>query len=160
MSILQSRKRFVFPKGDRPAADRTGSEAATPGDGAGWRAMVLRVSVHLDRGEWEPMRRVARQLALTCADDSRWPLCVAYATRRLESVEQARAVLLAAEPHFPEDAGIQYNLSCFAAQLGDLREARMYLRRAFQLNPVWRGAALQESDLAPLWEDLDDLETS
>jgi tetratricopeptide (TPR) repeat protein len=132
-------------------------DAITPEDGASLRTLVLRISAHMDLEEWESMRRAACQLATVYPEDPRWRLCVAYATRRLESLEQAKTILVKAEAHFPTDSSIKYNLSCLAAQLGELPAAKEYLRTAIELNPRWRNTAQQELDLEPLWDSLDDL---
>ena len=39
-------------------------------------------------------------------------------------------------------------------QLGDLESAKRYLKRAFEIDPNWRIAALDDKDLEPLWASI------
>lgn len=52
---------------------------------------------------------------------------------------------------FPREAAISFNLACYAAQSGDLDDARDCLRRAFELEPGLRQKALDDPELALLW---------
>lgn len=61
-----------------------------------------------------------------------------------------------AELLHPRDPEIQFNLACYEAQLGDLAAARNHLSRAFEIEPTLKLAALDDSDLEPLWAELAD----
>src|SRR5438477_243501 len=67
-----------------------------------------------------------------------WIVSYAYATRRVESVEAAKEILVNAEQRFPNEPVIPYNLACYEAQLNNIKAARQYLKRTFSLNPDWR----------------------
>ena len=54
-------------------------------------------------------------------------------------------------------AAAAYNVACFQALAGRLDEARPLLRRAFQLNPELADWAKQDTDLAALRDDLEEL---
>jgi len=99
------------------------------------------------------MREVAKRLAEFQPNDVQWTVSFAYATRRAESVEAARTILLNAEPKFPKEAVIPYNLACYECQLGNLETAKNYLKQAFKIDSSWRVAALHDPDLQPLWND-------
>ena len=45
-----------------------------------------------------------------------------------------------------------FNLACYAAQLGNLDEAKEHLARAIDLDRGIRMMVLDEPDLEPLWE--------
>jgi predicted Zn-dependent protease len=100
------------------------------------------------------MREIAKRLAQFQPNDIQWTVSFAYATRRAESVETAKEILLNAEPKFPKEAVIPYNLACYECQLGNVESAKNYLKKAFQIDSNWRLTALDDSDLQPLWDDL------
>jgi Tfp pilus assembly protein PilF len=83
-----------------------------------------------------------------------WAVSYAYATRRAESVEAAKEILLDAEPKFPNEAIIKYNLACYCCQTGETKNAKNYLKKAFEIDSTWRIAALDDDDLKPLWDSL------
>src|SRR5215211_3159726 len=49
-----------------------------------------------------------------------WPVSLAYATRRAQSLKAAKLILLEAATKHPEEPLIFYNLGCYECQLGDL----------------------------------------
>src|SRR5262249_9893551 len=104
--------------------------------------------------KWELMQEIAKRLADFQPDDVQWITSYAYATRRAESIPAAKEILLDAEPKFPQQALIKYNLACYFCQMGDIENAKNYLRKAFEIDLNWRKAALDDEDLRPLWDSL------
>ena len=82
----------------------------------------------------------------------------AYALRRVENggLGRARESLLSAPDQFPDEPVIPYNLACYAAQMGELDEARKWLRRSVAVGRFdkVKAMALADSDLAPIWEEI------
>ena len=72
------------------------------------------------------------------------------ATRRAISIHAARPILLEALQRFPEDATLHFNLGCYAAQLGELGEARRLVRKAIALDGAYRDLARTDPDLEPI----------
>jgi tetratricopeptide (TPR) repeat protein len=79
---------------------------------------------------------------------------LAYATRRADSLEAARAILLAAAEAHPSHAIIRYNLACYECQLGNISAAKEHLSEAFSLKPSCRETALTDPDLQPLLDGM------
>ena len=104
--------------------------------------------------KWELMQEIAKRLADCQPDHIEWTISRAYATRRADSIEAAKELLLNAEPKFPKEAAIKYNLACYFCQTGDVRTAKSYLKKALEIDLNWRLAALEDEDLKPLWESL------
>jgi hypothetical protein len=77
-----------------------------------------------------------------------------YATRRAYSIDVAMEILLNAVAKFPKEAAIPYNLACYHCQRREIENAKRYLRQAFEIDPNWRKAALEDEDLKPLWDSL------
>jgi Flp pilus assembly protein TadD len=82
----------------------------------------------------------------------------AYALRRATNggLTRARESLLPAADQFPDEPVIPYNVACYAAQLGELDEARTWLRRAFAVGrfETIQTMALSDADLTPLWDEV------
>jgi hypothetical protein len=92
-----------------------------------------------DQGEFQP-------------DDIQWMISLSYATRRADSIQAAKEILLNAEPKFPKEPAIKYNLACYFCQMGDIKTATSYLKKAFEIDLNWRMTALEDKDLKSLWE--------
>ncbi|GAG14228.1 unnamed protein product, partial [marine sediment metagenome] len=89
-----------------------------------------------------------------------WPECPdlyilgAYAIRRAEDVRAALEFLRSGEPCMADVANYWFNMACYHSQLGDLDEARTYVKKAVGLDKGFRMMALEDADLEPLWEEL------
>jgi len=107
--------------------------------------------------KWELMQEVAKRLAEFQPHDIQWTISLAYATRRAESIEAAKEILMQALQRHPDEAMVHFNLGCYASQLGDLTLAKAHLNRAFVIEPKCRLMALSDPDLEPLWGQLGNL---
>jgi tetratricopeptide (TPR) repeat protein len=116
--------------------------------------LALRIAIYRGLEKWELMQEIATRLAQFELDDVQWTISLAYATRRANSIEAAKQVLLNAQPKFPKEPAIKYNLACYFCQTGDIKTAKSYLKKAFEIDLKWRMAALEDEDLKPLWESL------
>jgi len=74
-------------------------------------------------------------------------ISLAYGTRRADSIQSANQILLKAESKFPREAIIKYNLACYCCQLGEIENAKHYLKKAFDIDLTWRVRALDDEDL-------------
>ncbi len=68
--------------------------------------------------------------------------------------QAAKEVLLNAEPKFPTEAAIKYNLARYFCQTGAIKTAENYLKKAFEIDLNWRVAALEDADLQPIWDSI------
>lgn len=105
--------------------------------------------------KWTEMQEVARHLVQTQPQDAQWWISLAFATRRAECLEAAQSILLEAEKAHPDEPIIQFNLGCYACQLGDTGAAQRRIRRAIELDGHCRALALADPDLAPMRESLE-----
>lgn len=124
------------------------------------RPDLLEVRWILDarREDWpEALRTAERLLEMAPENASGW-LHRAYAARRVPEggVEKAAKLLKPAFDKFPEEPTIAYNLACYACQLGQLDEAREWLREAVKRgnSKKIRLMGLNDSDLEPLWPEI------
>jgi len=64
---------------------------------------------------------------------SKQAISLTYATRRADSIEAAKEILLNAESKVPKEAALKYNLACYFCQAGDIKNAKHYLRKHLKL---------------------------
>jgi len=114
--------------------------------------LKLRLEIYRESKAWKLMEVVARELWKRHSDSPEHWNNLAFAIRRTESVESANAILLQAVEKFPEDAMTNYNLGCYACQLGDLASAKAFVGDAIKLDAKFKLLALDDADLEPMWE--------
>ena len=116
--------------------------------------MAVRMEIYSRQKDWERMRGIAERLTRIDPNDPGWVVSYAFATRRAESLQAARGILLAAIERHPREPVIPYNLACYECQLGNLKSATRYLEHAIKMKPGMRAMALDDPDLEPLWDSL------
>jgi tetratricopeptide (TPR) repeat protein len=116
--------------------------------------LALRVRIYSALKQWELMQAIAKRLALIEPDLPQWTVSWAYATRRADCLEAARIILVNAVERQPDVAIYHYNMACYECQLGNLDEAKVRLKRAFELEAPYRLMALEDEDLELLWASL------
>ncbi|HEY0793412.1 MAG TPA: hypothetical protein VGD78_20285 [Chthoniobacterales bacterium] len=100
--------------------------------------------------KWEEARSVAERLVELEPDEPNWVVALGYATRRSQGLVAAQQVLTRALERFHEVAVIRYNLACYAAQLGNVNQARALLASAVQRDRAFAQLAKSDPDLDPL----------
>lgn len=113
--------------------------------------LAVRLTIYEALKKWELMQAVAKSQVQNDPDNVQWWISLANATRRTESLEIAKVILLEAVRNHPKMALIHYNLACYECQLGDVSVGKQHLDRAFKLDPKLRIKALDDGDLAVLW---------
>lgn len=116
--------------------------------------LAARHEIYRTLEKWELMQTVSAKLAEHEPDEPKWWISLAYATRRAQSIEHAKPILLEAVARHPKEAMIHFNLACYDCQLGDIRAAKAHLARAFEFAPQLRKIALEDTDLEPLWASM------
>lgn len=113
--------------------------------------LVVRLELHMAANHWETVVGLGRELAQQSPKHERAWICWAYALRELQRVDEARAVLLEAEPlHGRTSALLHYNLACYYCLLGEQATARQRLAQACKLAPGFKEDARHDPDLANL----------
>jgi tetratricopeptide (TPR) repeat protein len=129
-------------------------ENIDPFNRAAPEVLGVRLAIYQGLKKWELMQQIAKRLHEFQPDNVEWTISLAYATRRANSIEAAKEVLLNAEPKFPKEAAIKYNMACYFCQTGDITTAKNYLKKTFEIDLSCRMTALEDEDLKPLWESL------
>src|ERR1051325_7167403 len=90
--------------------------------------------LHAHDRQWDAALNAARELVRAAPDRASGWLHQAYALRRAEGGGLAPAwdALLPAAKKFPTEPIIRFNLACYACQLGNLDEARGWMKRAMK----------------------------
>lgn len=117
--------------------------------------LLARLELYMAAKQWDMVEAMAKPLVkIPNVDEGVW-IHWAYAVRRLRGVAEAKDILLKAESTHGKTCGVlQFNLACYECVLGNLEEARQRLRKACKLDKRFKVAALDESDLKGLWEEI------
>jgi tetratricopeptide (TPR) repeat protein len=129
-------------------------EKIDPFSRAAPEVLAVRLAIYHGLKKWELMREIAKRLADFQPDDIQWVTSYAYATRRANQFPQPRKFSSTQSRNFPKSPIIKYNLACYFCQMGDIQNAKDYLKKAFEIDLKWRMAALDDEDLKPLWDSL------
>lgn len=116
--------------------------------------LAVRVEIYYGLRRWELMQVIAKKFVEHDGSDPAWHVALAYSTRRIQSIDAAKAILIEAARRFPKESLIHYNLACYDCQLDRLPAAKEHLDRAFRIQPKWRARALADEDLRPLWDQI------
>jgi Flp pilus assembly protein TadD len=121
----------------------------------------VRWTIYAHEKRWNDALEIARAKVTAEPDDSSGWLHRAYALRRATDggLPQAWDALLPAAEKFPAEPVIAYNLSCYACQLHQLDQARLWLKRAIAAGKKDNiiQMALADDDLKPLWTEIREL---
>lgn len=116
--------------------------------------LEMRYTIHAKREQWDMAVDAAENLASALPHDAQSWINLAYATRRKAGggIPEAKKILLAAEPIFPHDCVIPFNLACYCSQLHEFDQAEQWLKKAAAINEkAVRKMAADDPDLKPLW---------
>ena len=116
--------------------------------------LAVRLGVYTGLKKWELMQAVAKSLVNHDPDEVQWSISLAYATRRAESIDAAKVILLEGVERHPREPMLHYNLAFYECQLGDGEVAKGRLQHALKLEPRMRKMALEDEDLRPFWDSL------
>ena len=100
------------------------------------------------------MRVLARELRFLYPNEEDWWISDALASRRSESIEEARKILLDGLALHYESAIIRYNLACYACVLGHPGECLDFLKEAARRDEKYKQMALEDEDLSAVKEAL------
>lgn len=118
--------------------------------------LEVRFQIYAKAKKWEYAAEIAKAIAeLNPGSPFGW-IHHAYALQELKRTQEAWNVLLPVVDKFPKEYIMRYNLACYACQLGSLKEARDWLKKAIELagtNEV-KLMALNDPDLEPLWKEI------
>jgi predicted Zn-dependent protease len=86
--------------------------------------LVVRMRIYSTLQKWDLMQAVAKKLVEYDPDEVPPWISLAYATRRIESIDAAKKILLEALTRHTKEPVFHFNLACYECQLGDLTAAK------------------------------------
>jgi len=104
--------------------------------------------------KWAEAEEVARGITTNTPKDFDGWWMLSFALHGMKRTQEAYDNLAGVRDKFPGEFIVHYNLACYATQLSRLDEARVSLKRAFELNPGQRVEALEDPDLEPFWAEI------
>jgi len=120
--------------------------------------LEVRWRIAAEEKDWDGALEIARKMLASVPSRADGWLHQAYALRRTlgGSLQQAWDALRPAAEKFGQEPIIPYNLACYACQMGQLDEARVWLKRALKIGGklTVKKMALSDPDLKPLWEEI------
>jgi predicted Zn-dependent protease len=128
--------------------------------GKAWRdhPEVLHVTwqVHAQEKSWERCLEVAQRCITASPQLSQGYIHRSFALHEMKRTREAWDQLQPQARRFADEPIVAYNLACYACQLGNLKAARQWLRRATKLGGADKitAMALRDQDLKPLWNKL------
>ena len=104
--------------------------------------------------KWSEAIEIARGLTVMAPDDFDGWWMLSFALHESKRTQEAYDSLASVRARFTGEFVTHYNLACYLVQLGRIEEARPCLAKAFKLNPAQRVEALSDTDLQPLWLEI------
>lgn len=119
--------------------------------------LLIRCQIYIKAKKWDMAAEVSEPLIHLLPNVSETWVNFAYALRRKNggSVEQAKEILLKAEPLFPRQYIFPFNLACYCSQLGQFEETERWLKKAMSIDTrIVQQMAVTDDDLKPFWESM------
>lgn len=106
--------------------------------------------------QWQECLGIARGYTSQSPESEVAWLFLSTAFKCLGRVDEAYDTLGSVIDSFPDSAVMPLQLACYGCELGRLLEAKLWLDVALRRNPSarFRGHALREPELAPLWRTI------
>ncbi len=116
--------------------------------------LQIRVRILLGLRRWRAALELSERLCELCPQESFGFIHTAFSLHELGRTADAKEVLLGGPPSLLDEPLYYYNLACYDAILGNLDQARAYLRASFRLNKSFRDTARNDPDLASIQDSL------
>lgn len=114
--------------------------------------LKLRYGVYVAAKKWDLALEIASCLHRELPSDPFGSTQQAIALHKLGRTAEAKRLSLEAVARFPDEWPLTYNLACFCVGLGELEEAKGWLKQALDANgDELKLQALNDPDLAPVW---------
>jgi tetratricopeptide (TPR) repeat protein len=125
-----------------------------PADQDRLESLRMRIQVLLQIRDWKTGLKLSLRAADLFHQESYGFIHAAFCLHEMGQTQQAKETLLSGPPSMLEEPIYYYNLGCYETVLGNLDQAKAYLRASFRLNKGFREIARQDPDLAPIRDEL------
>jgi predicted Zn-dependent protease len=114
----------------------------------------MRVEILLQKQNWQDALPLSLRL---CAMNPSQPdgyVHAAFCLHELGRTSDAKQTLLDGPATLLDEPVYYYNLACYDTVLGNLEQAKAYLRASFRLDKSFRELAKRDPDLKQIWDEL------
>jgi len=118
--------------------------------------LLVRCEIYGSAKKWDAVLTIAQTLVKIAPKEIHGWIQRSFALHELKRTQEAFDLLLPATCLFPKEWLIRYNLACYCAQLGLLKEAWQWLEKAFDLgdSKKLKLMALDDPDLESFWANI------
>jgi tetratricopeptide (TPR) repeat protein len=117
-------------------------------------ALRMRVEIILRKRDWKTALRLSLRACQLYPSESPGFIHAAFCLHELGRTEEAKGTLLDGPAKLLDEPVYYYNLGCYDAVLGNLNEAKAYLRASFRLDKSFRDLAKNDPDLERIRDEL------
>lgn len=124
----------------------------TPASQAYPDVLLVRCDIYSKGKKWDSLLTVAETLVKVAPKERQGWIQRSFALHEMKRTQEAFDLLLPAAKLFPKAWPVPYNLACYCAQLGRLKEARQWLEKGSEIGDSKKVKlmALDDPDLEPL----------
>lgn len=116
--------------------------------------LLARLELLMEMERWDDGIVLGQSLCSLWPEEFEFWFKAAYCLHEDKRTAEAKATLLSAPVGIRDTALFYYNSACYETQLGNLSEAKGLLKKCFEKSRKYRGEALDDPDLKPLWDSL------
>lgn len=110
----------------------------------------LRLQYLMQKKRWPQALRVSRNLCRVAPDNSTGFLHAGYCLHQLGKTAEAKALLVKGPVTLLKEPIYYYNMGCYDALLGNIRDAKVNLQISFKMDASFRDLAKRDPDLKVL----------
>ncbi len=122
-------------------------DALLPRDQFRQEVLQMRLFIVMHAKRWEQALSVCARLRTVSPEDTTGYIHGAFCLHELGRTTEAKELLLAGPSSLLSEATYYYNLGCYAAALGNLKEATQHLETSFRMDKKFREIAKLDPDL-------------
>jgi len=110
----------------------------------------LQLASEMMAEKWNDAAQSALKLCKLASHEPRYFIHAAFCLHETGDTQKAKQVLLSGPKELMEDPLFHYNMACYLSVLKELKPAKSYLRKAFELDPELKQLARTDEDLKNL----------
>jgi predicted Zn-dependent protease len=110
----------------------------------------LRLNYLMQKKRWAQALRVSQKLCRAAPDSSTGFLHAGFCLHQLGKTAEAKNLLITGPVALLKEAIYYYNMSCYDALLGNVRDAKVNLQISFKMDGSFRELAKKDPDLKAL----------
>jgi predicted Zn-dependent protease len=114
----------------------------------------MRVEIVLRKRDWRSALRLSLKACQLYPNESSGVIHAAFCLHELGRTQDAKQTLLDGPAKLLDEPVYYYNLGCYDAVLGNLDQAKAYLRASFRLDESFRDMAKNDPDLERIKDEL------